>query len=61
MLDGLCDRMEEELGYPCRVIATGGLAGMVVSHCRREVICSDNLLLDGLKILYDRAVADGKL
>ena len=61
MLDGLCDRMEEELGYPCRVIATGGLAGMVVSHCRREVTCSDNLLLDGLKILYDRAVADRKL
>lgn len=53
MLDGLCDRMEEELGYPCRVVATGGLAGMVVSHCRRKVECSDTLLLDGLKYLYD--------
>ena len=55
MLDGLCDRMEEELGYSCRVIATGGLAGLVVEHCRRKVEYSDTLLLDGLKAIYDRA------
>ena len=55
MLDGLCDRMEEELGYPCRVVATGGLAGMVVPHCRRKVECSDTLLLDGLKVIYQWA------
>lgn len=55
MLDGLCDRMEEELGYPCRVIATGGLAGLVVEHCHRKVECSDTLLLDGLKAIYDQA------
>lgn len=55
MLDGLCDRMEKELGYSCRVIATGGLAGLVVKHCRRKVEYSDTLLLDGLKAIYDRA------
>jgi type III pantothenate kinase len=55
LLDGLCDRMEEELGYPCRVIATGGLAGLVVEHCRRKVEYSDTLLLDGLKAIYDQA------
>lgn len=55
MLDGLCDRMEQELGYPCRVVATGGLAGMVVKNCRRNVELSDTLLLDGLKIIYDKA------
>ena len=59
MLDGLCDRMEEELGYPCRVIATGGLAGLVVRHCRRKVECSDTLLLDGLKVIYQQVVSDG--
>lgn len=55
MLDGLCDRMEEELGYPCRVIATGGLAGLVVPNCRRRVELSDTLLLDGLKLIYEKA------
>ena len=54
MLDGFCDRIEEELGYPCRVVATGGLAGQVVRCCRRKVELSDTLLLDGLKLIYDR-------
>lgn len=58
MLDGLCDRMEQELGYPCRAIATGGLAGLVVQHCRRQVECSDTLLLEGLKEIYLRAGAE---
>ena len=54
MLDGFCDRIEEELGYPCRVVATGGLAGQVVRCCRRRVELSDTLLLDGLKLICDR-------
>ena len=54
MLDGLCDRIEEEIGEACTVIATGGLAGMVVEHCRRKVVFSDTLLLDGLKIIWDK-------
>lgn len=29
MLDGLCDRIEDELGAPCEVVATGGLAGLI--------------------------------
>lgn len=54
MLDGLCDRIEDEMGQACTVIATGGLAGIVVPHCKREIILSDTLLLDGLKWAYDR-------
>lgn len=54
MIDGLVDRMEEELGYECRVIATGGLAETVVKNCRREIELSDTLLLDGLKIIYEK-------
>ncbi len=47
MLDGMCDRIEEELGYPTTVIATGGLGRMVVPYCRRDMIYDDNLLLEG--------------
>ena len=48
-------KMKEESGYSdAYVIATGGLAGMVVAHCRREVRLSDTLLLDGLKLIWDR-------
>lgn len=54
MIDGLCDRMEEELGYECSVVATGGLAETITKSCRREIQFNDTLLLDGLKYIYDR-------
>ena len=54
MIDGMCDRMENELGTPCTVVATGGLAHQIIPCCRRKVILDENLLLDGLRILYER-------
>lgn len=53
-IDGMLDRIFEELGYETRVLATGGLAGIVVPHCRREITIDDALLLKGLKIIYDK-------
>lgn len=52
-LDGMIDRMQEELGYPCKIIATGGLAGVIIPCCRHEIIEDQELLLKGLKIIYD--------
>ena len=52
MLDGLLDRMEEELGYRTTVVATGGLAGLVTPLCKREIIYRDDLMLRGLWLLY---------
>ncbi len=54
MVDGMCDRIEQELGAPCVVVATGGLARDITGHCRRKVILSETLLLDGLRILYQK-------
>ena len=53
-LDGMIERMEEELGYPCRHIATGGLAQAIVSCCRHEIVCDDDLLLKGLWVLWEK-------
>lgn len=52
MIDGLIDRMEEELGYKTTVIATGGIARFVVPMCRREIIYDKDLLVKGLANLY---------
>ena len=52
MIDGMIDRMEEELGYKTTVIATGGIARFVVPMCRREVIYEKDLLVKGLAALY---------
>ena len=54
MLDGLIERAEQELGCHATVVATGGLASKIVKHCKREIICDDNLLLDGLRIIYEK-------
>ena len=54
MLDGMIDRMEAELGYPCTVIATGGLASSITPYCKRKIICDDDLLLKGLWYLYQK-------
>lgn len=51
-IDGMVDRMEEELGQPCKVVATGGLAGKIIPYCKRDIVCDDELLLKGLWTLY---------
>lgn len=53
-IDGMIDRMEEELGYKTTVVATGGLAHVVIPQCKHDIVIDDALLLKGLKIIYDK-------
>lgn len=53
-IDGMVERMEEELGYSAKVVATGGLAHTVIPLCKKDIIVDDDLLLKGLKIIYDK-------
>lgn len=52
MLDGMVQRMEEELGQQATVVITGGIAKFVVPLCRREMIYDKDLLVKGLVALY---------
>lgn len=52
MMDGIIDRMEEELGEKATLLATGGLSRFVTPLCRHKITCDDDLLLKGLLILY---------
>lgn len=54
MLDGIVDRILKELGEAATVVATGGLAEMVVKNCTREVIIDNDLLLEGLYKIYKK-------
>ena len=54
MLDGLVERIEEELGHSCTLIATGGMAQFITPLCRRNVILEKDLLLKGLNIIYKK-------
>lgn len=56
LVDGLIDRLFEELGYECPVIATGGLATLIAPLSRTIGECDDQLTLTGLRLLYERNV-----
>ena len=54
MIDGLVDRIEEELGHSSTLIATGGMAQFIAPLCRHEIIIDKDLLLKGLNIIYKK-------
>lgn len=54
LVDGLCTRLIKELDYPCRVIATGGLARLIAPQTTSIEETDDNLTLTGLRLLYER-------
>ena len=56
MIDGIIERMEDELGETATVIATGGLSRFVVPLCRHKITYDETLLLKGLLILYEKNV-----
>lgn len=53
-LDGIIDRIEEELGEKTTVVATGGLAKKIVPFCKRDIILDEDLLLKGLLVIYEK-------
>lgn len=53
-IDGLIHRINEELEDTCTVIATGGYAHRIIPHCQSTIITDHNLLMKGLKVLYEK-------
>lgn len=54
--DGMVKRIKAEVGEPVTVIATGGLAGVVVPHCTEIDFVEPWLTLHGLRLLYEKNV-----
>lgn len=53
-LDGLIDRINEELNEKCTVVATGGLSTVIVPLCKNKIIIDEDLLLKGLMKIYEK-------
>lgn len=58
LVDGLVNRVIEELGGRARVVATGGLAPVVLEHCKTIDSFEPTLTLQGLRIVYERNAED---
>jgi type III pantothenate kinase len=54
LVDGLVEKLRAELEFPCRVVATGGLAPLITRHTRTVELVDPDLTLTGLRILYAR-------
>lgn len=56
LIDGMIDRIFEELGAPCTLVATGGLSEIAIPHCKHKINIDENLLLKGLYIMYNKNI-----
>lgn len=54
MIDGLLEKITNELGEVPTVVATGGLSKEVITHCKTNIIYNENLLLEGLRVIYEK-------
>lgn len=56
MVDGMVERIRAEMSGEPQVVATGGLAPLVLDHCIVKARLEPTLTLQGLRILYERNV-----
>lgn len=59
MLEGLVARFEKELGEKATVVITGGIGEAISKVTDIDVIVDDDLLIDGLRIIYEKNVDRG--
>ena len=53
LVEGLVRRMQAELGAPCTVVATGGLADVIAGETDAITAVEPYLTLDGLRMIYE--------
>jgi type III pantothenate kinase len=53
-VEGIVRRIKKELGSEAKVIATGGLATVMAKHTRVIEACEPSLVLEGIRLIYDR-------
>lgn len=53
-IDGIIDRINEELGADIPVVATGGLSSHIIPICKHDVTIDNELTLYGLGLIYEK-------
>jgi type III pantothenate kinase len=54
MVDGIILRLQKQIGENAAVVATGGLARVIIPYCEEKIIYDEHLLLKGLYFLYSQ-------
>lgn len=58
LVDGLVERVANELDGDVEVIATGGLAPVIIEHCKTIQHFEPMLTLNGLRLIFELNIAD---
>ncbi len=53
-VDGIIQRIKDEMGVNAYVVATGGLAELISAESKTIDVVNPNLTLEGLRIIYER-------
>jgi type III pantothenate kinase len=54
VVEGIVRRIQQELGTRAKVIATGGLSSIMAKHTRVIEACEPSLVLDGVRLIWER-------
>lgn len=54
LVDGVLEKMIEEIGSPPRVVATGGLAQLIATGSKFIELVDETLTLEGLRLVFER-------
>jgi type III pantothenate kinase len=57
--DGMIERMRKEFGGDATVVATGGLAPLIIPHCQFVDEHDPWLTLEGLRLVFERNAGPG--
>ncbi len=53
LIDGMIERYKSQIGEDAVVIATGGIASLIVPNCKSKINLDEQLVLDGLNYIYN--------
>lgn len=54
MIDGMINKIEDELGEKTTIVATGGLSKCIIENCKHDIVYDKDLLLRGLWLIYQK-------
>lgn len=54
LVDGIVSQLKENLGEDTKVVATGGMAKLIMGHAETLDILDEDLTMDGLRFVYER-------